>query len=74
VVENVQNYQKGLETVWRIVNSLKNQKEWPIIKSLKILNDRQNIAFWTNSVIHSHHEMKALNIWLVFIRLKALKK
>jgi len=35
------------------------------------MNGRQNIAFWTNSVSHLHHEIKALNIWLVFIRLIA---
>ncbi len=27
------------------------------------------IAFWTNAVSHLHHEMKEVNIWLVFIRL-----
>jgi len=31
---------------------------------------RQNIAFWTNAVSHLHHEIKAVNIWLVFVRFK----
>jgi hypothetical protein len=38
------------------------------------MNGRQNIAFWTNAVSHLHHCIKAVNIWLVFIRLIALKK
>ena len=33
------------------------------------MNGRQiNMAFWTNAVSHLHHEMKAVNVWLVFIR------
>ncbi len=50
------------------LKSLKSQCKWP-----KLLG-RQNIAFWTNTVSHLHHEIKAVNIWLVFIRLIALKK
>jgi hypothetical protein len=30
----------------------------------------KNIAFWTNAVSHLHHEIKEVNIWLVFIRFK----
>jgi hypothetical protein len=37
------------------------------------MNGRQKIAFWTDAVSHLHHGMKAVNIWLVFIRLIALK-
>ncbi len=39
------------------------------------MNGRQNIALWTNAVSHLHHEIKAVNIWLVFIRLpNSIKK
>jgi hypothetical protein len=31
------------------------------------------MAFWTNAVSHLHHEIKGMNIWVVFIRLIALK-
>ena len=30
------------------------------------MNGRRNIAFLTNAVSHLHHEMKVVNIWLVF--------
>jgi hypothetical protein len=38
------------------------------------MNGLQNIAFWTKSVSHLNHEIKALNIWLVFIRLIKIQK
>jgi hypothetical protein len=31
------------------------------------------VAFWTDAVSHLNHEIKGVNIWLVFIRLIALK-
>jgi hypothetical protein len=37
------------------------------------MNGRQKIAFWTDAVSHLNHEIKGVNIWLVFIRLIALK-
>jgi hypothetical protein len=37
------------------------------------MNSRQKVAFWTDAVSHSHHEIKGVNIWLVFIGLIALK-
>ena len=44
-----------------------NSLNW-VFKLLKIS------LLWTNAASHLHHEMKAVNIWLVFIRLKAFKK
>jgi hypothetical protein len=32
------------------------------------------IALWTGAVSHLHHEIKVVNIWLLFIRLLALKR
>jgi len=36
-------------------------------------NSHRKIAFCANSVIHLQREIKALNIWLVFLRLIASK-
>ncbi len=38
----------------------------------KISEWSSKYRIWTNAVNHLHHEMKAVNIWLVFIRLIAL--
>jgi hypothetical protein len=37
------------------------------------MNGRQEIAFWTDAVSHLNLGIKGVNIWLVFIRLIALK-
>ncbi len=60
-------FQKGLKPVWRGVKSLKNEYKWPKL-DFQIPNGRQNIAFWTNAGSLLSHEIKAVNIWLVFNR------
>ncbi len=71
MVKNVQNFmkicQKGPETVRRVVIVSKINING-LNKVFKLLNGGQNIAFWTNTVSYLHHEIKAVNIWLLFIR------
>ena len=62
-------------SVWGAVNGLKNQQKWSKLDlNQLILKSRQNIAFQTNAVSHLHHEMKAVKIRLIFIRLKEIKE
>jgi hypothetical protein len=65
-----ENRPKGPETVFRVVNSLKNQQKWPKLDPKKYWMVVRISPFWTNAVCHLHHE----SIWLVFVRLKAFKK
>jgi hypothetical protein len=64
--------QKGIkQSVGELIVSKINRNG--LDKVFKILNGRQKIAFWTDAVSHLNHEINGVNIWLVFIRLIALK-